>query len=113
MNDVDAQYRKMDLLLHTARSEALGTSILDGMKFGLPIVANDVGGIKEIVNHGKNGFLTKERDIVQMAENVMGIVNNCELYHKMSTESLELIKPFGNSAMVQKTMDLYQEILEM
>jgi len=113
VEDVNAQYQKMNLLLHTAKSEALGTSILDGMKFGIPIVANDVGGIKEIVRHGKNGFLTNERDILQMADHVIAIVENSELYHKMSIESLQMIRPFGNKVMIQKTKDLYMEVLGM
>jgi glycosyltransferase involved in cell wall biosynthesis len=113
VEDVDQEYRKMDILLHTAKSEALGTSILDGMRFGLPIVANDVGGINEIVKHGKNGLLAVGRDALQLIDNVSTILCDSELYHQMSAESLALIKPFGVSAMVQKTMDVYLEILRM
>ena len=113
VNDVNTQYKKMDLLLHTAKSEALGTSILDGMKFGLPIVANGVGGIKEIVKHGKNGLLAGGRDVEQLVDHVSAILSDSGLYYQMSTESLALIKPFGVSAMVQKTMDVYIEVLNM
>jgi len=83
------------------------------MKFGLPIVANDVGGIKEIVIHGKNGYLTEGRDVLQMADNVTSILSSAELYGRMSTQSIDLIIPFGVTAMIHKTMDLYSEILEM
>lgn len=113
VNDVDAQYNRMDILLHTAKSEALGTSILDGMKFGLPIIANDVGGIKEIVGHGKNGFLVKDRNILQMSDYVISLIEDIEMYTRMSERSLEMVKPYGNISMVHKTMDLYKEILEM
>lgn len=113
VNDVNSEYEKMDLLLHTAKSEALGTSILDGMKFGLPIVANDVGGIKEIVKQGKNGLLTEGRSILQMSDNVHAILSDSAVYSFMSTESLALVRPFGVSAMLDKTIDLYNEILDL
>lgn len=113
VNNVNAEYSKMNLLLHTARSEALGTSILDGMKFGLPIVANDVGGIREIVKHGENGFLTRERNAQEMAKNVSEIRADFELYSSMSLMSLSLIEPFGVNEMVNKTMKLYEEILKL
>ena len=113
VNDVDAQYNRMDILLHTAKSEALGTSILDGMKFGLPIIANDVGGIKEIVSHCKNGFLVKGRNVIQMSDYVISIMEKSELYYEMSVKSLEMVKPYGNISMVQKTVNLYREVLKM
>jgi len=113
VDGVNSEYKKMDLLLHTAKAEALGTSILDGMKFGLPIVANDVGGIKEIVKQGKNGLLTERRDFLQMSDNVHSILSDTVVYNSMSAMSLELIRPFGISAMLDKTIGLYKKILDL
>lgn len=53
------QYLKMnvDIFLNVSESEGLPISIMEAASFGIPIVATDVGGTKEIVNNGKNGYL--------------------------------------------------------
>lgn len=113
VKDVDAQYEKMDLLLHTSIAEALGTSILDGMKFGLPIVANDVGGINEIVHHGKNGYLAQQMSIMQLVDCVLNIINNHHMYSNMTTASKALVLSFDKREMEKKTTNLYSEVINM
>lgn len=113
VHDVDEQYERMDLLLHTAKSEALGTAILDGMKFGLPIVARDVGGVPEIVVNGENGFISTNDDKKEMVEFIRKVSEDGHLYQNMSTSSLQRVVLFDRSIMVNKTIALYQNILGM
>ncbi|ADQ47129.1 glycosyl transferase group 1 [Caldicellulosiruptor kronotskyensis 2002] len=46
-----------NLFVNTSQSEGLPVSIMEAMSYGIPVVATDVGGTKEIVKNGKNGFL--------------------------------------------------------
>ncbi len=52
-------YRKnpVDLFVNTSSSEGLPFSIMEAMSYGIPVAAPDVGGIKELVVPGQNGFL--------------------------------------------------------
>ncbi|UUZ86115.1 glycosyltransferase family 4 protein [Paenibacillus sp. P26] len=51
-------YRKADVFVcPSQRHEAFGLVNVEAMASGLPVVASDIGGIKEIVKHGTNGFL--------------------------------------------------------
>lgn len=47
----------VNLLINTSWSEGLPVSIMEAMSFGIPVIATDVGGTKEIVQDKKNGFL--------------------------------------------------------
>lgn len=47
----------MDVLVHPSRADALPTVLLEALVAGVPIVASDVGGIPEIVEHGRSGIL--------------------------------------------------------
>ena len=112
VKNVDVEYSKMDLLLHTSNSEALGTSILDAMTFNLPIVATNVGGIPEIVNPGQNGYLCQIGDYKTMGEQIHEIAKNKKLYHHLSSHNSKILANFDVSAMVQKTLDLYSEVFD-
>ena len=49
--------KPVDLFVNTSSLEGLPVSIMEACSFGIPVVATDVGGTKEIVRDGKNGFL--------------------------------------------------------
>ncbi|BCS82141.1 glycosyltransferase [Anaerocellum diazotrophicum] len=57
--DILSLYAKenFNLFVNTSQSEGLPVSIMEAMSFGIPVVATDVGGTKEIVKNGINGFL--------------------------------------------------------
>ncbi|HXH18048.1 MAG TPA: glycosyltransferase, partial [Chitinophagales bacterium] len=47
----------IDMIVNTSFSEGLPVSLMEAMAFSIPAVAPRVGGIPEIIEHGKNGFL--------------------------------------------------------
>lgn len=50
----------VDLFISTSRSEGLPVSMMEAASFGIPIISTDVGGVKEIVEDGYNGYLLNE-----------------------------------------------------
>jgi glycosyltransferase involved in cell wall biosynthesis len=65
--------------------EVFGISIVEAMAYGLPCIANNVGGIPEIIENGKNGFLTKEPTVKGLAETIRRVT---ELYENGGIEAL-------------------------
>ena len=61
---------KSDVLVLPSLSEGFPRVILEGMLCGIPIVASNVRGIKEIIEDGKNGFLFKARDAFQLSDKI-------------------------------------------
>jgi len=112
VEDVDSAYLEMNLLLHTSKSEALGTSILDAMKFGLPIISTKVGGIPEIVKEDKNGYLFNIGDYQSMGNQIYKIATDKGLYDFLASNNEQILSNFDTSLMVQKTQNLYSEILK-
>ena len=56
-DDVAARLAQADIFVLPSRSEAFPNAVLEAMAAGLPIVASGVGGILELVDHGKTGLL--------------------------------------------------------
>jgi glycosyltransferase involved in cell wall biosynthesis len=60
--DVPDFLRASDLFVHPSREEGFSNAVLEAMSAGLPVVAFDVGGNAEAVEHGVTGLLAPERD---------------------------------------------------
>ena len=60
----------------SSRLEGLGTSLLDAMAFGLPIVATAAGGIPEAVEDGVTGRLVPPRDPAALADALVGVLGD-------------------------------------
>jgi len=72
--DVAAVLRELDLLLVPSSSaEATTRVILEAFSAGVPVIAYAAGGIGEIVRHGENGFLVRERTPEALARKVLDV----------------------------------------
>lgn len=74
------------VLLVPSWSEGLPITVLEALSSGTPVVATNVGGMKDIVTNGKNGFLVEAGDVQAMANNANKIaLSDTILYETMSS----------------------------
>lgn len=67
-NEVMNEIEKCDLLLLPSVEEGIANVALEAMATGIPVISSDVGGMKEIIDNGKSGYLVAPRDIKVLAE---------------------------------------------
>jgi glycosyltransferase involved in cell wall biosynthesis len=91
--------------------EALGSSVLDAMNFGLPIVATAVGGIPEFVVDGTNGILVAPEASEQLMGAISLIVDNPELADQMHLANRARAAEFGADRMADAYEDIYRQLL--
>ena len=65
--ELAARLRQSHLLAVPSSYEGFGIVYLEAMRFGLPVIAGDAGGPREIVSHGVNGFLVPPGDTAALA----------------------------------------------
>ena len=83
------------------------------MAYGVPVIASGVGGIPEVVEHGKTGMLAPPRDVDLMARYALELLTDREKYKKMSKQGIERAKKyFCGSKIVPLYVSYYQRILE-
>ena len=99
-----------DVFIFPSRHEGLGSSLLDAIHFGLPVIARNVGGISDIIEHGINGFMVSESGpdfftpLVELYEN--------EAKRQMiSKANREKSKEFSIERMTQSYISLYNQCL--
>ncbi len=77
--DVAAVLDNLDILVHASITpEPFGQVILEGMAKGLPVVATDAGGIREIVTHRENGLLVPPGDAQALAGELHSLFSDAE-----------------------------------
>jgi glycosyltransferase involved in cell wall biosynthesis len=109
--DVLSLHKAFDLFVMSSVTEGLGTSLLDAMACGKPVVATTAGGIPEVVAHGETGLLTAPRDHEAMAEAIVRLLKDPELRTRLGAAGLARVrKRFSAERMVQQTLRVYQRV---
>ena len=78
-NDVAAIMGALDLLVMNSRSEAFPLVALEGMAAGVPVLATAVGGLPELITHGKNGWLVPFGDEEKLVDGIATILERADL----------------------------------
>jgi glycosyltransferase involved in cell wall biosynthesis len=74
--------------------ETFGLTILEGMAYGLPAIVPPVGGVVELVEKGKNGFLTDSKNLIKISNQLQLLFSDQNLYQTMRKNALEKSKFF-------------------
>jgi glycosyltransferase involved in cell wall biosynthesis len=109
--DVPDLMAASDMLLMTSIYEGMPITLIEAAHAGLPIVATDVGGCSEIVEHGANGFLFKPDEDKTAAEFVMQLQSNGALRKSTSARSLQIAEDFGMRRVTSQHLELYSSLL--
>jgi L-malate glycosyltransferase len=104
--NTDPYVASSDLFLLPSSLESFGLAALEAMAYGLPVVASDIGGIPELVVHGKTGFLAPVGDIEKMGEYAIDLLTNEEKYRAFSVAASERAAAEFSA---EKIVPLYEE----
>ncbi len=109
-----AELPNYDLLFHPALEESFGNTLLEGMAFGIPVVAGqDAGAVPWVLAHGDAGQLVDVHDAKKMAEGIKSVLMNKEVYERLTHAGLARIhNTFATATIAQKYVDLYDKILK-
>jgi glycosyltransferase involved in cell wall biosynthesis len=112
VEDISVFYTGLDLYINTSIHEGLPMSVLEAMSHGLPVVAPEEGGIKEVVTDGLQGFLIEGRDPRRFAQKCLAISKDRNLRQSMGTASREKVaREYSIRTMAEKYYELYKKIL--
>ena len=92
-----------------SRDEALGVAALEAMAAGLPVVASDIGGLREIVS-AENGVLVPPEDPAALASAITMLVVNEAMRDRCRAGAIRTAERFRVEAMCSQYEQLYHEL---
>jgi glycosyltransferase involved in cell wall biosynthesis len=107
--DIETFLAGFDLFVLSSHMEGLGTSLLDAMWFGIPIVATRVGGVPDVIEDGVNGLLVAPRDPAALAQATLRLLADAGLRRRLGEEGRRTVEErFTAARMVEGTAAVYR-----
>ena len=98
--NIEEHMEYFDAFILPSKNEALGSTIVDMMELGKPVIASNVGGIPELITDGENGYLFDPNDIDELEEKIDKLVaNDPILMERLKQAKLPWLEPihYGES----------------
>jgi len=109
--DILSVHKAFDIFVMSSITEGLGTSLLDAMACGKPIVATTAGGMPEVVADGRTGILVPPRDHETMAAAIVKLLTEETARAEMGAAGLARVRTlFSAERMVQDTLAVYRRV---
>jgi glycosyltransferase involved in cell wall biosynthesis len=101
----------LDVLWHPAKSEGLGTSVIDAMALGVPPIAFSVGGLPEVIEDGKSGLLIPAGDVQAFMRGAAELITNDALRARLGEGAKVRAKEFSVKRMIERTAEVYYRVI--
>jgi glycosyltransferase involved in cell wall biosynthesis len=109
--DVLSLHKAFTIFVLSSVTEGLGTSLLDAMACGKPIVGTLAGGIPEVVEEGETGLLVPPRDPEALADAIVTLLQDPALRERLGANGLRAARHrFSAERMVEDTLRVYQGV---
>lgn len=108
IKDVENYYSILNVLVVPSQiEEAFGLVNIEAMASEVPVVATNVGGMKEIIVDGKTGYLVEKNNPKQISERILDIINDEKLSKKMGEEGRLRVENLFNIEKNSKRIEEY------
>lgn len=86
-----AALSETDVLVLPSDAEGFGLVLIEAMAYGVPVIATDVPGIRDVVQHGHNGLLVPPRSPAQLAQAIRQIATDASLRARLVQNGLRTV----------------------
>jgi glycosyltransferase involved in cell wall biosynthesis len=110
VDDVESILSTVDVLVHASTTpEPFGQVILEGLAAGVPVIASDAGGAREIVTHGIDGILTPPGDVLALATALRQLADDPVMRERIAVSGTKRAKDFDPAHMTARYLATYRD----
>jgi glycosyltransferase involved in cell wall biosynthesis len=108
-NDLIRDLHEAAIFLYITQSEGLGSGALLAMSAGVPVIASNVGGLPEVVEHGETGLLV---EVEEIAGAICRLRSDPAYAWRLGAKGRQrVMENFTVDHMVRRTMEIYRQVL--
>ena len=105
-------YNASDIFVTPSLEENLPNTIMEAMACGTPCVGFNVGGIPEMIDHLKNGYVAKYKDADDLAAGIEWVIENRETMHLSEACVKKVKENYTEEIVADKYIKLYKSLLQ-
>lgn len=111
-DNVIEHLRYIDTLLLCSYIEGLPLAPLEAFSQGIPVIATNIDGTNEEIQHGYNGYLISPKDIDGFKNNILKLFNDKELLNKFKDNAYKsYIQNFNTEKYIKEHNNIYNELI--
>ncbi|MBS2770285.1 MULTISPECIES: N-acetyl-alpha-D-glucosaminyl L-malate synthase BshA [Anoxybacillaceae] len=111
--NLEELYSMSDVKWLLSEKESFGLVLLEAMACGVPCVGTNIGGIPEVIEDGKTGFLCELGNIEEVAEKTLQMLTNEDLHTYMAEQALKAVyEKFHSQHILQQYEDVYFSLIK-
>jgi N-acetyl-alpha-D-glucosaminyl L-malate synthase BshA len=95
-----------DVFVLPSAQESFGLAALEAMACEVPVVASNVGGLPEVIEHGLSGFLHPPEDFDAMAASAVALLEDPDLHRRVTQEAVKRVR---REFCAERVVPLYEE----
>ena len=104
--------RGSDLLIQPSIVEGISSTLLEAMACKIPVIATNVGGNKEILEHGKTGILVELHSPTKILEETLDLLSNREKSSSLMEEAFNKVQKYDWSHVGNLYLRIYESLLQ-
>jgi phosphatidylinositol alpha 1,6-mannosyltransferase len=105
-------YATLDVFVHTGPFDTFGQAVQEAMASGVPVVALDAGGPRELVRHGHSGYLVPPDDPGALQAAVLRLRDDAVLRHSFSRAARLAVRGRSWPAVCDELLDHYRAVVD-
>lgn len=113
VSEVEDVFMQGKIFVLPSLSEGLPQAMLEAMSYGLPVIATKVGGIPDVIKHGKNGYLVEPKRPEEIKKYLECLLMDEHVYKEMSENCLNEIKKYSWENILIKVEDVMKHVVGM
>jgi glycosyltransferase involved in cell wall biosynthesis len=112
VEDMPALFAEADIFVLPSYREGLPRSLIEAGACGLPLIATDVPGCRDVIMNGLDGILVPSRDATALANAIWRLVTDADLASRLGVAAREkVLRSFDEKLVIKRTFDVYEELI--
>lgn len=112
-DSVDTLLTAADLFVLPSHEEGMSISLLEAMAATVPVVATDIAGNRNLIDHEKHGLLVPKADSPELAAAILRLFEDRETAQRLAGEARErVVEEFSLEIMARRHLELFEQLLK-